>query len=88
MKTTPTIQLRLSMDKGLENIWKYLTRQYEGLDKASIIRLALNTLAKETKKTEYATLTDIMNEADNIADNSMSEDEVFTWWNDNKSSLV
>ena len=86
MKTS-TIQLRLSLDQGLENIWNYLTQQYEGLDKASIIRLALNTLAKQTKKTEYLTFSDMMNELDNINDNAMTEEEVFEWWNTNKSSL-
>ncbi len=43
---TPTIQVKLSLDEGLKNVWGVLTKEYQGLDKSGIVRLALNNLAK------------------------------------------
>ena len=48
------IQVKLSLDSGLADIWMYLIEEYKGLDKASIMRLALNNLAKQNYKGEKA----------------------------------
>ena len=48
-----TLQFRLSLDQRLKNTWGYLMREYQTLDKAEIIKLALNSLEKETKRLEY-----------------------------------
>lgn len=52
MSTTQALQVKLSMDKGLKNVWDYLSEEYKGLDKSGIVRLALNNLAKVTKREE------------------------------------
>jgi hypothetical protein len=59
-KSEPTnLQIKLSFDEGLQKMWSILLKEYEGLDKASIIRLAINHLAKHAeykfalKKYEY-----------------------------------
>lgn len=90
MKTpSKSIQLRLSLDEGLRNVWSYLAKEYEGLDKASIVRLALNTLAKSAKKQELLTVSNILEVLENLktTEKGMNEDEFFEWWNTNKSSL-
>ncbi|CAN5172311.1 hypothetical protein BH09PAT1_BH09PAT1_1710 [soil metagenome] len=83
------LQFKLSLNEGLANIWSYLTQEYEGLDKASIIRLALTTLAKTTKRQQSALPADILGVLADMKKNEkgISEDEFFTWWNKNKSTL-
>jgi hypothetical protein len=44
------LQVKLSMDENLKDIWEDLREYYKGLDKASIIRLAINNLARKTDK--------------------------------------
>ena len=83
------LQVKLSFDEGLKNAWSYLIREYEGLDKASIIRLALNTLVKTTRKQQTVPSDQVL---DVIADlkrkeKGMNEKDFFVWWNENKSKL-
>ncbi|MDO8610534.1 MAG: hypothetical protein Q7R95_08365 [bacterium] len=90
MKTmSQSIQMRLSLDEGLKNIWNYLAKEYKGLDKASIVRLALNTLAKTTRKQELLTVSNVLEVLEKLKTNEkgMNEDEFFKWWNTSKSSL-
>ncbi len=84
-----SIQLRLSLDEGLKNVWSYLSHEYEGLDKASIVRLALNTLAKTTKKQELLTTDNVLELLEKLktTEKGMNEEEFFEWWNIKKSSL-
>ena len=56
----------------------------EGLDKASIVRLALNTLAKTTKKqTQSADILDLLDTMKK-SETGMTENEIFDWWNESK----
>lgn len=90
MKTAvQNLQIKLSFDEGLKNIWGYLTREYQGLDKASIIRLALNNLAKITKNQQYRSPTDIVGVIETLkrTETGISEDEFFDWWNKSKKTL-
>lgn len=87
--SSQSIQMRLSLDEGLKNVWNYLAKEYEGLDKASIVRLALNTLAKTTRKQELLTVSNVLAVLEKLktTEKGMDEDEFFEWWNTNKSSL-
>lgn len=80
------LQIKLSLDQGLKKTWQLLAQEYQALDKASIIRLALNNLAKETKirmeKIERE-LFQYLDEVENRKD-GMTEEEFFKWWNKNK----
>lgn len=86
---TTNLQIKLSLDEGLQNIWKYLSKEYEGLDKASIVRLALSTLAKFTKRQELYDedmLFSYLDELDKTGQ-GMTEEDFFKWWNENKATL-
>lgn len=90
MKTAvQNLQIKLSFDEGLKNIWGYLTREYQGLDKTSIIRLALNNLAKITKNQQYRSPTDIVGVIETLkrTETGINEDEFFDWWNKSKKTL-
>ena len=83
-----SLQIKLSMDKGLKTTWDYLSDRYGALDKASIIRLALNELAKEAYKAEKPTsLNDLLNEIDRNNLSGPTEDEFFEWWNEHKKTI-
>lgn len=84
---TNTIQVRLSLDEGLDRAWNYLQDYYQGLDKASLMRLAISTLTRETKKNEDVTFAELFAEFDKSATASATEEEVAAWWNENKSSF-
>jgi hypothetical protein len=47
------LQIKLSLNNGLNDIWCFLIEEYKGLDKASIVKLALNNLAKQNYKKRY-----------------------------------
>ena len=91
MQTTKTnsLQFKLSFDEGLKKTWEYLSQEYEALDKASIVRLALNNLAKTTKKQETLSQIDVLDILENLksTEKGINEDEFYKWWNENKSSL-
>lgn len=84
-----SLQMKLSLDQGLQNVWNYLSDEYEGLDKASIVRLALTNLAKTTKRQNAQTSTAALDSLEYLktTEKGMTEDEFFTWWSQNKSSL-
>ncbi len=81
------IQIKLSLDKGLQNVWSFLAEEYEGLDKAGIVRLALNNLAKATKRqnTTFSQfdLAKFFTELDQ-RESGPTEKEFARWWNKNK----
>ena len=79
------VQLKLSLDEGLTNIWGYLKKEYQGMDKSSIVRLALNTLFKETKRSQYRlySIEEILKELESVNE-GMTENEIYDWWNKNK----
>lgn len=83
--TTSNLQLKLSLDEGLTDIWGYLKKEYQGMDKSSIVRLALNTLFKETKRSQYRlySIEEILKELEGGAE-GMTEKEIYNWWNKNK----
>jgi len=83
--TTSNLQLKLSLDEGLTNIWGYLKKEYQGMDKSSIVRLALNTLLKETKRSQYRlySIEEILKELESVNE-GMTENEIYDWWNKNK----
>ncbi len=82
---TSNLQLKLSLDQGLTDVWGYLKKEYQGLDKSSIVRLALNTLFKETKRSQYRlySIEEIIKELE-VANEGMTEKEIYNWWNQNK----
>ena len=86
---TQSLQFKLSLDEGLKNMWSYLKKEYEGLDKASIIRLALNNLVKTTKRQQFVFSTNVLDVLAELKkkEKGMSEEEFFDWWNENKSTL-
>ena len=90
MKTVnaQTLQFRLSLDQRLKNTWTYLMQTYQTLDKAEIIKLALNSLEKEAKRSEYKmySIDEVLSELEN-REVGMTEEEAFEWWNKNKSSF-
>ena len=82
------LQVKLSLDEGLKKTWLLLERKYQALDKASIVRLALNNLAKRSTTKEYKEYLDnsldgILREIESRED-GMTEQEFFEWWNENK----
>lgn len=82
---TQNLQIKLSLDEGLQNVWKYLSQEYQGLDKASIVRLALSTLAKTTRRQEAEVLPlDASFKKLDDSREGMTEEEFFEWWNKNK----
>ncbi|MEK7597902.1 MAG: hypothetical protein AAB441_04625 [Patescibacteria group bacterium] len=83
--TTSNLQLKLSLDQGLTDVWGYLKKEYQGLDKSSIVRLALNTLFKETKRSQYRlySIEEILKELEGVNE-GMTEKEIYNWWNKNK----
>ena len=83
--STQTIQVKLSLDEGLKNIWNQLTEEYQGLDKSGIVRLALNNLAKALKKEEFD-MGEFLDELDQQK-SGMTEKEFAVWWNKNKKDL-
>jgi len=90
MKTTNSqnLQIKLSLDQGLKKTWYLLKKEYEALDKASIVRLALNNLAKQSTAKEYKeyldnSLDEILEEIESRKE-GMTEQEFFDWWNKNK----
>lgn len=90
MKTSDSrnLQIKLSLDEGLKKTWVYLKKEYEALDKASIVRLALNNLAKQSTAKEYKeyldnSLEEILDEIESRED-GMTEQEFSDWWNKNK----
>lgn len=87
--TTRSFQIKLAFDEGLQKTWDTLAREYEALDKASIVRLALNNLAKQLQKPtpyEERELFAYFDEREKSKE-GMTEKEFFKWWNKNKSSL-
>lgn len=89
-QNTQTIQVKLSLDEGLKNIWSQLTEEYQGLDKSGIIRLALNNLAKTVKREEAELAKFDMDEFFRDLDkgkSGMTEKEFAVWWNKNKQDL-
>lgn len=85
-----TLQIKLSMDPGLKAEWDFLLSRYNGLDKASIVRLALNELSYKEKKSDdkkFNSMSEIMDEIDRVNVNGPTEEEFFEWWNENKKSL-
>jgi hypothetical protein len=85
------LQIKLTLDEGLNNVWRFLTKEYEGLDKSGIVRLALNNLAKTTKRQEAKAakfdLEEFFNGLDK-GESGMTEKEFALWWNKNKKDLV
>ncbi|MBI4226540.1 hypothetical protein HY612_05515 [Candidatus Roizmanbacteria bacterium] len=85
---TPSLQIKLALDAGLKKTWLQLKQEYQALDKASIIRLALNNLAKQSTTKEYKeyldnSLDEILKEIES-REVGMTEEEFFAWWNKNK----
>lgn len=84
-----TIQTKLALDEGLEQTWNFLQKEFPALDKSSIIRLALNNLAKETKRTNSVNqVANIINESKSeYNSDKITEEEVGEWWNKMKKDL-
>lgn len=81
-----SLQIKLAFDEGLQKTWDTLTQEYEALDKASIVRLALNTLAKQVRKpslSEEQALFNYIAERENSSE-GMTENDFFAWWNAHK----
>jgi hypothetical protein len=89
--SSQTIQVKLTLDEGLRNIWDTLSKEYEGLDKSGIVRLALNNLAKAVKRHESERLQvemgKFLDELDKKTEGP-TEREFAEWWNKNKRDLV
>ena len=82
-----TLQVKLSMDEGLKEVWDSLENRYKALGKSGIIRLALDKLDKETLATKYDyLLEEVLEDIDNRKD-GFTEDEFAIWWNKNKNTL-
>ena len=86
------LQVKLAFDEGLKKTWALLENRYEALDKASIIRLALNALAKLSTQKEYGdyldkSMDELITEVE-TRENGMTEEEFFEWWNKNKRSII
>lgn len=92
MSTTnlQAFQIKLSFDEGLKKTWNILAHEYEALDKASIVRLALNTLAKQIQRQKPYSEKELFQYFDelNASTKGMSEKEFFEWWNKNKSKHI
>lgn len=84
---TQNLQVKLSFDSGLQNIWNYLNQEYEGLDKAGIIRLALNNLMKTTRQQNAMipqfNMKAFFRELEQNKEGP-TEKEFTQWWNENK----
>ena len=80
------LQIKLALDEGLKKTWAMLEQEYEALDKASIVRLALNNLVKETKKQQDLIEQELFQFFDEIEkrNEGMTQKEFFKWWNKNK----
>lgn len=95
MQTTQTFQIKLSLDEGLKRTWDVLKNEYVALDKASIVRLALNNLAKETtmpqkmRKPTAKEEVELFQYIDRLEKSKvgMTEKQFADWWNENKSTL-
>ena len=82
-----TLQVKLSMDEGLLEVWGNLQNRYKALGKSGIIRLALDKLEKETSAIKYDyLLEEVLGDIDNRKD-GFTEDEFAIWWNKNKNTL-
>jgi len=82
--TSANLQFKLSLDSGLFEVWSYLQREYKGLDKTGIVRLALSSLFKETKsRSRFMSIDKILSTLETRG-KGMSEQEVYDWWNKNK----
>jgi len=82
--TPANLQFKLSLDSGLFEVWSYLQKEYKGLDKTGIVRLALSSLFKEAKrKQRLMSIDEIFSELESRKE-GMTEQEVFDWWNKNK----
>ena len=83
------LQVKLSLDEGLKKTWRLLEQEYQALDKASIVRLALNNLVKMTKTQENKlyTIDEILDMVENRTE-GMTEEEFFEWWNKNKTLII
>jgi len=88
--SSQTFQIKLALDEGLKKTLETLTREYEALDKASIVRLALNNLAKEVKKPTKTEEDELFQYFDTLSksDKGMTEDEFADWWNKNKKDII
>jgi hypothetical protein len=88
---TSHLQVKLTLDDGLNNVWGFLTKEYEGLDKTGIIRLALNTLAKTTKRQNNIIsekkMALFLSELDE-RQTGMTETEFTKWWNTHKKEII
>ncbi len=82
-----TLQIKLSMDPNLKKTWDFLNTRYSALDKASIIRLALNELVVNVKKIEPKDMLSVLEATDNEMQEGMTEEEAYEWWNENKKEL-
>lgn len=89
--TNQTLQVKLTLDEGLSSVWETLTKEYEGLDKSGIVRLALNKLAKTVKREEMLAkkfdLDEFFADLDK-GKSGMTEKEFAKWWNENKHDIV
>ena len=91
MSTTnpSTFQVKLALDEGLKKTLIVLEQQYEALDKASIVRLALNNLAKTVIKLTPAEENELFQYFADLTKSGkgMTEKELADWWNENTASL-
>ncbi|MDP4011621.1 MAG: hypothetical protein Q8P72_05355 [Candidatus Roizmanbacteria bacterium] len=82
-----TLQVKLSMDEGLRNVWGNLQNRYKALGKSGIIRLALNNLSEKLEKNKYDyLLEDVLEDIDSRKE-GYTEEEFADWWNKNKNTL-
>lgn len=82
--TPSNLQFKLSLDQGLFEVWNYLQREYKGLDKTGIVRLALSSLFKETKnKQKLMDIGEVLTELES-RNEGMTEQEAYNWWNKRK----
>jgi len=83
-RTSTNLQFKLSLDPGLGEVWRYLQKEYKGLEKTGIVRLALSSLFKETKrKTKFMSIDEILTQLEESG-RGMSEKDIYDWWNKNK----
>jgi hypothetical protein len=81
---TQYIQTKIVLDDGLSPTWDYLRKEYKVLDKSGIIRLALRSLEKETKKQAQKDQSDsFVYNSDSFKD----EEEFSNWWTKHKHEL-
>lgn len=89
--TTPNLQFKLALDSRLSSTWHKLEREYGTLDKSAIVRLALDTLAKQTL-VRTGPLTDPLWMALDYEASQrkvgISEDEFSEWWAVNKADII